>query len=167
VALEEHFATEQFLEGPGRDHFQRMAAGSQRFPGGVGGLVEQLADVAAGRIAEMDAAGVNVQVLSLTAPGLEQVPGSDAVALARAINDDLADAIRHYPQRMAGFAGLPTAEPAAAADELERVVRQYHFVGALDTPLYLHPTPPPESVLGPLYAGNYPQAVSQVLATAG
>lgn len=192
VALEEHFATKQFLEGPGRDHFQRMAAGSQRFPGGVGGLVERLGDVAAGRIAAMDAAGVDVQVLSLTAPGLEQVPASEAVALARAINDDLADAIRHYPQRLAGFAALPTAEPAAAADELERVVREYHFVGAvinghcrgrrlddeffwpileraeaLETPLYLHPTPPPESVLGPLYAGNYPQAVTQVLATAG
>jgi predicted TIM-barrel fold metal-dependent hydrolase len=193
VALEEHFATDQFLEGPGSDHFERMAsAGSQRFPGGARGLVERLSDVASGRIAEMDTAGVDVQVLSLTAPGLEQVPAADAVPLARAVNDELAEAIRHHPQRLAGFAALPTAEPAAAADELERVVREYHFVGAvinghcqgrrlddeffwpileraeaLETPLYLHPTPPPESVLGPLYAGNYPQTVTHVFATAG
>ncbi|KAA8939164.1 MAG: amidohydrolase, partial [Mycobacterium sp.] len=112
VALEEHFATKQFFEGPGREHFERMASGSQRFPGGAGRLAERLSDVASGRIAEMDAAGIDVQVLSLTAPGLEQVPGSDAVALARAINDDLAAAIGDHPQRLAGFAALPTADPA-------------------------------------------------------
>jgi hypothetical protein len=95
IALEEHYATQEFFDGPGQGFGERIsAARDQPIPGGGGRLVEQLRDLAEGRIAEMDAAGVDVQVLSLTSPGLEQLPAADAVGLARVINDQLAEAIK-------------------------------------------------------------------------
>jgi len=133
----------------------------------------------------MDAAGIDVQVLSLTAPGVEQLEAVEAVALARVTNDTLAEAVHRHPDRLAGFAALPTAEPDAAADELRRTVAMHGFKGALinghsrgryldDTffwpilegvealqvPLYLHPTPPPQAVVKNMYAGNYPAEVA-------
>jgi uncharacterized protein len=185
IALEEHYATQRFFDGPGRG-FVETANGpaGQLFPGGAHRLLAQLGDVADGRISEMDAAGVDVAVLSLTAPGLEQLPPDDAVPMARDTNDQLAEAIQPHATRLAGFAALPTANPVAAPDELERVVRDHGFVGALinghcqgrrlddeffwpileraealGVPLYLHPTPPPQPVTELLYAGNYPQQV--------
>jgi predicted TIM-barrel fold metal-dependent hydrolase len=191
VALEEHFATASLLEGPALEFLERFSsATAQVFPGAAPRRVEQLFDLAEGRIADMDAAGVDVQVLSLTAPGLEPFPAADAVRMAREINDHLAEAIQRHPQRFAGFAALPTADPVAAADELEHAVGEHRFVGAvinghcqgrrlddeffwpileraeaLGTPLYLHPTPPPASVFSPLYAGNYSESVAFLLST--
>jgi predicted TIM-barrel fold metal-dependent hydrolase len=191
IALEEHFATQEFFDGPGQGFIDRItAAGDQPIPDGGGRLVEQLGDVAEGRLAQMDAADVDVQVLSLTSPGLEQLPAADAIGMARVINDQLAEAIKRNPKRFAGFAALPTADPPAAADELSRVVRDHGFVGAninghcqgrrlddeffwpileraeaLAVPLYLHPTPPPNTVAELLYTGNYPAAVADVLAS--
>jgi hypothetical protein len=178
VALEEHFAPGWFLEGQGpsiRDWFN---------------VDDQLRDVSDGRIAEMDAAGVEVQVLSLTAPGLEQLPAGEAVPMAQEINDFLADAIRQNPTRLAGFAALPVSDPSAAAEELQRAVDQHDLVGAvinghcrgrhlddeffwpiferlegLDVPLYLHPTPPPKPVVDLMYAGNYSESVTEMFAT--
>lgn len=138
----------------------------------------------------MDAAGIDVQVLSLSAPGVEQLDAADAVALARAANDRLAAAVRRHPDRFAAFAALPTPAPEAAADELERTVREHGFRGAminghsrgrylddacfwpileraeaLGVPLYLHPTPPPQAVIAASYAGNYAPEVAGMLAT--
>jgi uncharacterized protein len=153
-------------------------------------LVEQLTDVGDGRIAEMDAAGIDVQVLSLTAPGLEQLDAAEAAALAREANDYLADAVRRHPDRLAGFAALPTADPEAAAEELERSIRDRGFKGAvinghvrgrylddpsfrpileraeaMEVPIYLHPTPPPRPVIEAYYAGFTPELTMR-LATA-
>jgi predicted TIM-barrel fold metal-dependent hydrolase len=111
--------------------------------------------------------------------------------LARETNDLLAEAVRHHPDRFAGFAALPTAAPEAAADELERMVREHGFKGALinghtrerylddrffwpileraealGVPIYLHPTPPPRPVIEASYAGNYAPGVTALLATA-
>jgi uncharacterized protein len=192
IALEEHYTTQGFLDGPGRGFLQGVTtAGDRRFPGGGQRLLERLSDLADGRIAEMDTAGVDVQVLSLTSPGLEQMPSADAVALATDVNDELAAAIGRNPTRFAGFAAVPTADPPAAADELERVVRAHGFVGAiinghcqgrrlddeffwpileraegLGVPIYLHPTPPPKPVTDALYAGAYPAEVSFLLSMA-
>jgi hypothetical protein len=94
-------------------------------------VADQLCDLDDGRIAAMDAAGIDVQVLSLTAPGVEQLAAPEAVALAREVNDHLAEAVQHDPDRLAGFAALPTAAPDTAADELERTIRHYGFTGAL------------------------------------
>jgi predicted TIM-barrel fold metal-dependent hydrolase len=140
----------------------------------------------------MDAARIDVQILSLTAPGVEQLDAPEAVALARESNNVLAEAVRRHPSRLAGFASLPTPAPAAAADELKRMVGEHGFKGALinghtrgrylddpffgpilacaatlKAPLYLHPTPPPEPVVTASYSGNYAPEVARLLATAG
>ena len=71
------------------------SAVGEKFAGGASGLLERLADLADGRIAAMDAAGVDVAVLSLTSPGLEQSTAAEAVPLARETNDQLAAAARN------------------------------------------------------------------------
>ena len=58
---------------------------------GLDRLIDQLCDIGEGRIANMDAAGIDVQVLSLTAPGVEQLEAVEPVALARVTNDTLAE----------------------------------------------------------------------------
>ena len=175
ITLEEHYASPAFMEGPGRDLK------------GYAELVEQLCDLDDRRIADMDAAGIDVQVLSLTSPGVEQLDATEAVALAREANDLLAGAVRRHPNRFAGFAALPTAAPDTAADELERMVREHGFKGALinghtrgrylddkffwpileraealQVPLYLHPPPPPRPVVEASYAGFAPEVTARL-----
>src|SRR5215213_2945574 len=117
ITLEEHYATPAFMEGPGQD-LKAQAEAARDHPQvamGYAKLIEQLCDLGDGRIAAMDAAGVDVQVLSLTSPGVEQLDATEAVAFARETNDLLADAVRRHPDRFAGFAALPTAAAEAAA----------------------------------------------------
>lgn len=184
VALEEHYASPAFVVGPGRD-FGKYSQFTAK-------VISQLRDVDEGRIAEMDAAGVDVQVLSLVSPGVEQLDAAVAVKLARESNDFLAEAVRRHPHRLAGFAALPTPAPEEAADELERTVRECGFKGALinghsrgrylddrffwpileraealSAPIYLHPTIPPESVVKTYYAGAHPPEVTARLSAAG
>src|SRR3712207_4854125 len=123
IALEEHFATPAFVDGPGRQLVdQARAAGYPQ-------LIDQLCDLGAQRIAQMDASGIDTQVLSLTAPGVEQLAAAEAIPLARDANERLADALQSYPSRLAAFAALPTMAPDRAADELEHTVRAHGFVG--------------------------------------
>jgi len=193
IALEEHFATAEFMEGPGR-RLKEQAEAARAHPevaAGYARLVEGLCDLGEGRIAQMDGAGVDVQVLSLTSPGVEQVDAAEGVALTRAVNDRLAEAVRRRPDRLAGFAALPTVAPEEAAEELERTVRRHGFVGALinghshgrylddpffrpileraealGVPIYLHPTPPPRAVVEASYAGAFAPGVTEGLAAA-
>ena len=74
IALEEHFATPAFLDGPGRPLKQRAEASGGR----LAALLAQLIDIGEGRVAAMDAAKIDVQALSLTAPGVEQLEGEEA-----------------------------------------------------------------------------------------
>jgi predicted TIM-barrel fold metal-dependent hydrolase len=138
----------------------------------------------------MDAAGIDMQVLSLASPGVEQLEAAEAVKLARESNDILADAVRGYPTRFAGFSTLPTPAPEKAAEELERTIHEYGFKGAainghirgrylddkffwpileraeaLHVPIYLHPTRPPLSVVEAYYMGNFSPEVSASLAS--
>ncbi len=187
VTVEEHFASPGFLDGPGRqlkERFQRSGSRGAR-------IIEQLNDVGAKRVAEMDAAGIDVQVLSLNAPGIEQLEAVDQITLARNANDFLHGALKAHPTRFAGLAALPIAAPDKAAAEFERTVRQLGFKGALinghtrgrylddkffwpilecamslDVPIYLHPTRPPKAVLEASYSGFSP-AVTEMLAGAG
>jgi predicted TIM-barrel fold metal-dependent hydrolase len=187
ITLEEHFGSPAWFAGPGRDSIERL-----RKRGGPGlRIVEQLQDVGDTRIAAMDAAGIDVQVLSLNSPGVEQADVAEQVAVARESNDFLADVVTRNPKRFAAFAALPVAAPQQAADELERRVRQQSFKGtlinghsrgrylddqffwpileraeALNVPIYLHPTVPPEPVAEALYGGFSP-AVSGMFASAG
>ncbi|MCR8842306.1 amidohydrolase family protein [Paenibacillus sp. SC116] len=193
IALEEHFVTPSFMEGPGR-LIKAQAEAAHAHPqvaAGIAKLIEMLSDIGGGRIAQMDAAGIDMQVLSLTSPGVEQLDAVEAVTLAREVNDILADAVQQYPHRFAGFAALPISSPDKAANELERMVRVHGFKGALinghtqgrylddeyfwpileraetlQVPVYLHPTPPAQSVIKEVYTGNYSPEIAGVLATA-
>jgi predicted TIM-barrel fold metal-dependent hydrolase len=151
----------------------------------------RLLDVGEERLARMDAAGVDFQVLSITAPGTQQLPPTLAMPLARDANDFLADAVQRRPDRFAAFATLPTPDPEAAADELRRCVTELKFVGAmlfprigpnyldhssfrpifevaaeLKVPLYIHPGVPPEAVREACY-GGFGFATNLMLSTGG
>ncbi|MGZ4934842.1 MAG: amidohydrolase family protein, partial [Halobacteriota archaeon] len=193
ITLEEHYATPAFMEGPGR-RLKEQAQAARAHPevaAGFARLLDQLCDLDELRIADMDAAGIDVQVLSLTSPGVDQLDATAAALLARDSNDHLAKATRRYPSRFAGFATLPTAAPDTAADELERAVRKLNFKGALinghlkgrylddqffwpileraealKVPLYLHPTLPPEAVIAASYTGNFAPGVVVALSSA-
>ena len=65
----------------------------------------------------MDAAGIDVQVLSLHSSGVEQVEPAEAVSGAREARDFLAEAVKRHPSRFARSAPLPTAAPGKAAEE--------------------------------------------------
>jgi predicted TIM-barrel fold metal-dependent hydrolase len=140
----------------------------------------RLTDVGPGRIRQMDAAGIDMQVLSHVQPGIQILADDQAdlaVAVCREVNDWLADVVAAQPSRYAGFAMLPTQSPARAADELERTVGELGFKGALinghtngrylddpsfdlllgraeslDVPIYIHPTDPPRTVSDIYYA---------------
>jgi len=183
IALEEHFWTSELAAAPGTGILAR-ANGRQ--------LDAQLRDLGKDRITDMDAAGIDVQVVSHVAPGTQGLAGEEGTGAARRANDHLATAVALHPERLAGFAALPTASPDLAADELERAVGDLGFVGglvnstlgtdgvflddprfdvllsrfeSLDVPLYLHPSPPPDSLGEMLFSGLRPP-VAAALATA-
>jgi uncharacterized protein len=187
ITLEEHFTTPAFRAGAGR-HREEHA---KKVGGRLVKVFAQLAEVAEGRIAEMDAAGIDMQVLSLTSPGCEQLEAPDAIALAREANDFLAEVVKKYPKRFAGLAVMPTAAPDKAAAELEHRVRDHGFVGAvihghnrgryfddkffwpiferaqaLGAPVYLHPTLPPQAVIETSF-GGFAQPVTDAFAGSG
>lgn len=168
ICLEEHVSTPPVVEA--------WTAHSLRFGGGP--LLDKLADLSEGRLADMDDAGVDVQVLSLSGPGLERLPAAQAVRLARDANDRIAEAVAVHPDRLQGFVNLPTPDPAGAAAELRRGVEDLNFragfmfgrVGdhnvdhpdfdelwataeALRTPVYIHPAEPPRAVKDAYYSG--------------
>jgi predicted TIM-barrel fold metal-dependent hydrolase len=101
ITLEEHFLTQSFIR----------ATGAPRFAD----LQPKLLDLAAGRIADMDQAGIDLQVLSLASMGIDALDAASATSLLRDVNDELASAVRAHPTRFAGFAALALKDPAAAA----------------------------------------------------
>jgi uncharacterized protein len=121
IALEEHFWTAALAAPPGTGP---LAAWGPEVAG-------RLRDLGSGRLAGMDAAGIDLQVISHVAPAAQGLAGAEGLARAREANDELAAAVRAHPDRFAGFATLPTADPQAAADELERATAELGFVGAL------------------------------------
>jgi len=165
IALEEHYADAE------------VQATFEGFDANRGpAMVERLLDVATVRLREMDEAGIDLQVLSHTAPSVQKLDPESAVRLARAANDRLYETVRAQPTRFAGFAALPTPDPKAAADELERAVTKLGFKGAmvhglthnrfldekpfwpiferaekLDVPLYMHPAVPHPAVIEAYY----------------
>jgi predicted TIM-barrel fold metal-dependent hydrolase len=173
IALEEHCLTPELRELLGSQIHPDYAI--HRWPPA---LETRLMDIGEGRIAEMDAQGIDVQVLSSVQPGLEHSDADRSVPVARAFNDRVAEAIAAHPDRFAGFAALPTADPRVAAEELARAVQELGFKGtlingrtldrflddeffwpifesaeALGVPIYLHPMPPPKAVYDAYYSG--------------
>jgi 5-carboxyvanillate decarboxylase len=123
-----------------------------------------LLDIDAGRLADMDANGVYVHLLSLGIPGVQMFEREMAVALATISNDRLAEAVRRHPTRFGGLAAFAPQNPNAAAKEMERAINSLRLNGflvnshtdntyldapqfwpileaaeALDAPLYIHP----------------------------
>jgi 2,3-dihydroxybenzoate decarboxylase len=165
IALEEHFTSPKL----------KALRGEKDTP-----VQRKLDDLGALRIAEMDEAGIDIQVISENNPATQNLDAESAVTLARASNDLLHEAVRAHPDRFAGFATLPTPDPTAAAGELERCVGKLGFKGAmimglthgrfmddkqfrpiferaaaLDVPVYIHPTPPVAAVQD-AYFKEYP-----------
>jgi 2,3-dihydroxybenzoate decarboxylase len=173
IALEEHYSDPELAA--------TFGAGGGKVPE----LRKRLEDLGELRLAEMDEAGIDMQVLSHNAPSTQRLDPESAVRLARTVNDRLRVTVDRNPDRFAGFAALPTPDPAAAADELERAVTKLGFKGAmihgltnglffddrrfwpimeraqaLDVPLYLHPAVPHPDVVGAYYKdylGRFPQ----------
>ena len=167
VALEEHYWDAELA-----------ATYTGTEAGRPGDIHERLHDLGALRIKEMDETGIDIQVLSHGAPSTQKLTGDNAVPLTRRVNDRLHAAVKAHPTRFAAFAALPTSDPKAAADELERCVN-LGFKGAmihglangvflddkrfwpiferaekLDVPLYMHPSLPVQSVMDAYY-GDY------------
>src|SRR5690242_3939849 len=107
IALEEHCLTPELRDLLGPQIHPYYAV--HRWPPA---LETRLMDLGEGRIAEMDAQGIDVQVLSMVQPGLEHREARHAIPVARAFNDRVAQAVAAHPDRFAGFAALPTADPA-------------------------------------------------------
>ncbi len=94
-------------------------------------IIERLQNLGPERIADMDASGIDMQVLSLTSPGVQVFDAATANALARDSNDELAAAIAKYPTRYVGLAAAAPQDPPAAAKEIERGVRQLGLRGVI------------------------------------
>jgi len=186
TALEEHVALPGVLDAwtrAGVPRIPQLGYGDEPF-------ARRLRDVGEGRIADMDDQGVDVAVLSLASPGVQNLTAADAVAVAREANDALAEVVATHPDRFQAFATIPTPDPEAAAAELERAVTRLGFPGAmlygrtgdkpadapkfddlyataarLGVPLHFHPQTPVQPVLDAYYSGLGP--VGMGLATAG
>lgn len=171
ITLEEHFATPEIL----KKSAEIQPASRNNF---VKAVEEKLLDLGKGRLADMDAAGIDLQVISLTNAGMDKFDAPTATALAHDANDKLAAAVHAHPKRFAAFAALALQEPEKAAGEFERCVKKLGFKGtlihgttkgvflddprftpifevaqALDVPVYLHPTLPPKSVEDAYFSG--------------
>lgn len=170
IAVEETFALPEVLDAlrtlvenePDRE------PGLAAPPYVVTDTIQALTDLGEGRIAAMDAAGVDVQVLSHWSPGVQPFDPGQANELARLVNDRLAEAIGRFPDRLAGLATVAPQDPATGAMELERAIANLGLNGllinshtngehlddpkfwpileaaqALNAPVYLHPRTPP------------------------
>ena len=166
IALEEHYVDPEVAR-----HWQEGGPEARD-----AALRERLHDVGALRIREMDEAGIDIQVLSHSAPATQRLDADAAPALARAANDRLRETVQRSKGRFEAFAVLPSANPRAAADELERSVSELGFKGAmihgltngkfidgrefwpiferaqaLDVPIYIHPAVPHPAVVEAYY----------------
>lgn len=131
IALEEHWANEE-LNQLRTEWGKRTGYPITVDPKAIGYSFPRTPDFEKFRIPFMDEFGVTMQVISTGSPGVQGfTDAKTAVDKAKEINDAQAEIIRKYPGRFAGFAGLPTQDPKAAADELERTVKQLGFKGAM------------------------------------
>lgn len=183
IATEEAFAPPEMI-----GIYRRILAGADADPGfkGLMGfymsspsaraqhIMRCLQDLDQTRIQHMDDAGIDKQVIALTAPGVQVMDTATAVSFARLANDQLAEAVRRHPTRFIGMIAVAPQDPAAAAKEIERGVNQLgmhaviinsHTQGeylsdprfwdifaaaeAQRVPIYLHPNSLPRTMLQP------------------
>lgn len=172
IGTEETYTTDELME------LVAINAEHRRYLKKIG-----LNDLGQGRVDAMDTAGLNVQILSVHSPGVQLIPGQQGIDLAYRLNKAIADGpMTNFPNRFQAFATLPLQDPAAAADELERAMREDGFVGAmingfvnkrfidhpdfevlleraeaLGAPIYLHPAFPPDEVFDIYYRITRPE----------
>lgn len=82
------------------------------------------------KLAAMDGSGIDITMLSTNDPGPEWF-GKDGAAAARLIHDSIAAVIAKHPTRFRGLCVLPLQDEKAAAEELDRCVKQLGFKGIL------------------------------------
>jgi len=134
----------------------------------------QLLDLEEERLRIMDANGVDMHLLSLTAPGVQTFEDAQARSLASLVNDRLAETIARHPSRFAGLAAVAPQDPKAAAAEIERAVGELGLNGVvinshtrneylddekfwpifeaaqgLGAAIYIHPRSPSAQMAGP------------------
>jgi len=123
IALEEHYAIPETMEGStlyGRDSPDNI------------GIPARLLDIMDHRIKEMDNNGIDITILSLNSPGIQEVYDvHKAVEVARVANDRLAENIAKKRDRFRGFAAAPMQDPEQAAIEVRHAVRDLGMVGVL------------------------------------
>ena len=143
-------------------------------PAGQTGFTPRLSDLGPNRIAAMDAAGIDMQILMLTAPGVQVFDADTGTALAADSNDQLAEACRSYPDRYVGTAAIAPQDPRRAAREIDRAINQLGFKGVIinshtrgeylsdtkfweifeaaeanNAPIYIHPRAPSPGMVQP------------------
>jgi hypothetical protein len=179
IDFETHFATQSWVDALyANDGYPRFMHDPQTknrrlFYRPEGGepygdvLLDKLLEMGQPRLDAMDAAGVDVAVISLSSPGVEQFEVGLSIKLAEDANNQLAEAVSAHPDRYRGYAALPVKDVDASVRELERAVKDLGLIGwkthsnfgetyldekvywpilakaeELDTPIYLHPTVP-------------------------
>ena len=131
ICIEEHWGNQEMIE------IRKQWMGRTGFPSSVDPQATptvhpRLVDIEEFRLPLMDESGITMQVLSTSSPGIQGIAEpAAAVTVSKKVNDALAEIVRRHPDRFAGFASLPTQDPKAAADELERAVTQLGFKGAM------------------------------------
>ncbi len=185
ITLEEHFTTAMYVEATAG-----IAFGGQPNSYTLN-IQRKQADLGEGRIADMDDAEIDLQVLSLSGILLDALDADTAGQVVHDANDHAAHAVRAYPDRFAAFASLSLKQPNDAAEELKRCVNEFGFKGAivngltdglfldderffpvlrtaqeLGVPIYLHPAPPPKTVRDSYFSG-LSSGYGQLLSIAG
>jgi len=172
IDVHNHFYPEAYMEelgkGGGYARVERDAQGRLliHYEGDYNIVVGPHIDIE-DRLKAMDRCGIEMHVLTLTTPSVEREAPEKGVKLAELANDGFSQVVEKYPERFQAFAALPLQVPEAAAEELERAVRELGLRGGtlmtnvdgkpldldefmpvyekaveLDVPLFLHPTSP-------------------------
>ena len=183
IAIEEAFVTQEIADewdvllkngAVGEPGFRKMGESILADSPGTRLIHERLVDLGEGRIQTMDETGIDVQVISLTSPGVQVFPGDLAARLAKDANDTLAQAVRSHPDRFVGLAAVAPQIPETAAREIERastelglkgVIINSHTHGkyldsqehwpifeaaeSMGAPIYLHPRTPSQTTIEP------------------
>ncbi|MDT3697989.1 MAG: amidohydrolase family protein [Thermincola sp.] len=194
IAIEEHFLTPHKALNVKKSH-DRVKSPLKLYDEEQNKVMpmvyKKLFDLAEIRLADMDAAGIDMQVLQYSGAYLALKDQATAVSMARDSNDKLAEAIKAHKNRFAGFAQLALQDPENAAAELERCVTRLGFKGGvwsgtckglfldhpsfqpvlaeaerLDVPIYLHPGGPPPEVFNAYFSG-LPDGISGTFSLAG
>ncbi len=192
VTLEEHISLPEFDNRISKEaRMKRGWPNPDEDASPMKRVEHQLEEVDKERIEDMDASGITMQVLSVTAPGGDILAPEDAIPYAKDYNNAIAKITAAHPDRFAAFAVLPMKAPEAAAEELERAVKTLGFCGAmingttndkflddaqfasilslaeaLDVPIYLHPNLPIKAV-NDVYFNNLPGSLGFTLSIAG